>query len=84
MAGTRVGGPDFNYRAPRSVLTRVERSGPKPAYTNEPVCYKFFIDGGSVTEIKTGKSSPKGTRAPPSGGPILRDVEKVRVFLFFF
>ncbi|XP_040911117.1 SLC2A4 regulator isoform X1 [Toxotes jaculatrix] len=80
--GTRVavGGADFNCRAGRSLLrdTRVptvEKSGPMPAYTNGPVLYKFVMDVGSATEVKSEKTSPKGNGLSP-GGRILHDMEK--------
>lgn len=81
LVGTRVGGADCNCRAGRSVLrdTRVptvEKSGPVPAYTNGPVFYKFVMDGGSVAEVKSEKTSPKGNGLS-LGGRIMLDMEKV-------
>lgn len=79
-AGTRVGGADFHCRAGRSVLrdTRIptmEKSVSVPAYTHGPVLYKFVVDGGSVEELKSDRTSSKGNRLPP-GGRILHDTEK--------
>ncbi|XP_074537381.1 zinc finger protein 704 isoform X1 [Halichoeres trimaculatus] len=78
--GTRVGGADFNCRAGRSVLRdsrvpTVERNGPMPAYTNGAVLCKFVMDGGSVTEVKSERSSSKVNGHTP-GGRILFEVEK--------
>ncbi|KAF7662814.1 hypothetical protein LDENG_00225630 [Lucifuga dentata] len=77
--GIRVGA-DFNCRAGRSVvrdnrMLTVERSGPIPACTNGPVLYTFVMDGNSVEEGKSQKTSPKGNGRSSEGG-ILNDVEK--------
>lgn len=74
LAGTRVGGADFNCRAGRSVLHdnrihTVEKSG--------PVLYKHAMDGGYVA-VKSEKVSLKGNGLSP-GARILHDVEKVSV-----
>ncbi|XP_065817392.1 zinc finger protein 704 isoform X1 [Labrus bergylta] len=78
--GTRVGGSDFNYRAGLSVLRNirvpaVEKNSPMPAYTNGPVLYKFVMDGGSATEVKSEGISSNASGLSP-GGRILHEVEK--------
>ncbi|XP_028438930.1 LOW QUALITY PROTEIN: zinc finger protein 704 [Perca flavescens] len=72
-----AGGVDFNCR---SVLrdnrvSTVEKNGPMPVYTNGPVFYKFVMDGGSVSEVKGQRTSPKRD-GPSPGDRILYDVEK--------
>lgn len=74
LAGTRVGGADFNCRPGRSVLheTRIhtaERGG--------PVLYKHAVDGGYVA-VKSEKVFLKGNGLSP-GGRTLHDAEKVSV-----